>query len=461
MQFSDKDPIIAVATAPGRGAVGIVRLSFGGALAPVVLGTLFPGRRIEARRAHLLPVTDAEGALLDEAVVLYFDAPRSYTGEAVLEIQAHGGPMVLRLILRAALRKLSGIGLRIAEPGEFTKRAFLNGRLDLAQAEAVGGLIDAVSERSAQAAARSLTGEFSRAVRGAGALLDEARALTEAELDFPEEELDGLREEEILSRMKGARERIEALLATARRGAVLAEGLTVALVGAPNVGKSSLLNSLAGEEIAIVTEIAGTTRDRIEYWTAFDGVPLRIVDTAGLRETEDVVERKGIERSMRAVSEADVILALTDASGRIADDEAALGRVREAVRPDAPLLVVANKADMAGEARLAALRAAGAAVISAKTGAGLDELKARVLELTDMAGDTEGLFLARERHLECLRNAALHLGRAEEIAAAGFAMMELLAEELRLAGRALGEILGETDAEGLLDIIFSRFCIGK
>lgn len=461
MQFSDKDPIIAVATAPGRGAVGIVRLSFGGALAPVVLGTLFPGRRIEARRAHLLPVADAEGALLDEAVVLYFDAPRSYTGEAVLEIQAHGGPMVLRLILRAALRKLSGIGLRIAEPGEFTKRAFLNGRLDLAQAEAVGGLIDAVSERSAQAAARSLTGEFSRAVRGAGALLDEARALTEAELDFPEEELDGLREEEILSRMKGARERIEALLATARRGAVLAEGLTVALVGAPNVGKSSLLNALAGEEIAIVTEIAGTTRDRIEYWTAFDGVPLRIVDTAGLRETEDVVERKGIERSMRAVSEADVILALTDASGRIADDEAALGRVREAVRPDAPLLVVANKADMAGEARLAALRAAGAAVISAKTGAGLDELKARVLELTDMAGDTEGLFLARERHLECLRNAALHLGRAEEIAAAGFAMMELLAEELRLAGRALGEILGETDAEGLLDIIFSRFCIGK
>lgn len=411
MQFSDKDPIIAVATAPGRGAVGIVRLSFGGALAPVVLGTLFPGRRIEARRAHLLPVTDADGALLDEAVVLYFDAPRSYTGEAVLEIQAHGGPMVLRLILRAALRKLSGIGLRIAEPGEFTKRAFLNGRLDLAQAEAVGGLIDAVSERSAQAAARSLTGEFSRAVRAAGTLLDEARALTEAELDFPEEELDGLREEEILSRMKGARERIEALLTTARRGAVLAEGLTVALVGAPNVGKSSLLNALAGEEIAIVTEIAGTTRDRIEHWTAFDGVPLRIVDTAGLRETEDVVERKGIERSMRAVAEADVILALTDASGRIADDEAALERVRAAVRLDAPLLVVANKADMAGEARLAALRAAGAAVISAKTGAGLDDLKARVLELTDMAGGTEGLFLARERHLECLRNAALHLGR--------------------------------------------------
>lgn len=461
MQFSDKDPIIAVATAPGRGAVGIVRLSFGGALAPVVLGTLFPGRRIEARRAHLLPVTDADGALLDEAVVLYFDAPRSYTGEAVLEIQAHGGPMVLRLILRAALRKLSGIGLRIAEPGEFTKRAFLNGRLDLAQAEAVGGLIDAVSERSAQAAARSLTGEFSHAVRAAGTLLDEARALTEAELDFPEEELDGLREEEILSRMKGARERIEALLATARRGAVLAEGLTVALVGAPNVGKSSLLNALAGEEIAIVTEIAGTTRDRIEHWTAFDGVPLRIVDTAGLRETEDVVERKGIERSMRAVAEADVILALTDASGRIADDGEALERVRAAVRTAAPLLVVANKADMAGEARLAALRAAGAAVISAKTGAGLDELKARVLELSDMAGGTEGLFLARERHLECLRNAALHLGRAEEIAAAGFAMMELLAEELRLAGRALGEILGETDAEGLLDIIFSRFCIGK
>ena len=461
MQLNDKTPIVAIATAAGRGAIGVVRLSVPAHHAEVVLSTLFPGVLLEPRHAHLLDVTDVKGALLDRAIVLYFPAPASYTGETVLEIQAHGGPMLLRLILRSVLEKLAFIGIRIAEPGEFTKRAFLNGRIDLAQAEAVSGLIDAVSEASAQAAARSLSGDFSRRIHAVGSLLDEARALTEAQLDFPEEELDDLMADEIIQRMATAASRIDELLKTARKGAVLAEGLTVALVGAPNVGKSSLLNALAGEEVAIVTDIAGTTRDRIEHWTAFNGVPLRIVDTAGLRDTTDVVESKGIERSLQALKEADIVLALSDASGCVADDGDALKRVEETVRCGTPVLHIANKCDLASESALNELHTKGAIAISAKTGEGLEELKMRVLDLSDMAGGTEEVFLAHERHLECLRNAGIHIRKALEIAGSGFGMMELLAEELRLAGRSLGEILGETDAEGLLDIIFSRFCIGK
>ena len=461
MQLNDKTPIVAIATAAGRGAIGVVRLSVPAHHAEVVLSTLFPGVLLEPRHAHLLDVTDVKGALLDRAIVLYFPAPASYTGETVLEIQAHGGPMLLRLILRSVLEKLAFIGIRIAEPGEFTKRAFLNGRIDLAQAEAVSGLIDAVSEASAQAAARSLSGDFSRRIHAVGSLLDEARALTEAQLDFPEEELDDLMADEIIQRMATAASRIDELLKTARKGAVLAEGLTVALVGAPNVGKSSLLNALAGEEVAIVTDIAGTTRDRIEHWTAFNGVPLRIVDTAGLRDTTDVVESKGIELSLQALKEADIVLALSDASGCVADDGDALKRVEETVRCGTPVLHIANKCDLASESALNELHTKGAIAISAKTGEGLEELKMRVLDLSDMAGGTEEVFLAHERHLECLRNAGIHIRKALEIAGSGFGMMELLAEELRLAGRSLGEILGETDAEGLLDIIFSRFCIGK
>ena len=461
MQMNDKTPIIAISTAAGRGAVGIVRLSFPAESAQAIIAALFPGRTLEPRHAHLLDVTDAEGRLLDRSITLLFPAPRSYTGETVLEIQAHGGPMVLKLILRAALAKLAFCGLRIAEPGEFTKRAYLNGRIDLAQAEAVSGMIDAMSEASARAAARSLSGDFSRRVATIGSALDEARALTEAELDFPEEELDDLRSGEIVSRMERAADGIDALMRTARRGVVLSEGVTVALVGSPNVGKSSLLNAFAGEEVAIVTDIAGTTRDRIEHWTAFDGVPVRIVDTAGLRETDDVVERKGIERTLRAVADADVVLVLTDASGDVGDDEDALTQVRAVARPDVPLIRVANKADKADEAARAAFARRGFVVLSARTGEGLGELRSRVLDAVDMTGGAEELFLARERHLKCLEEAGIHLRRALGIAHDGFGMMELLAEELRLSGRALGKILGETDAEGLLDIIFSRFCIGK
>ena len=294
-----------------------------------------------------------------------------------------------------------------------------------------------------------------------GGLLDEARALSEASLDFPEEDLEELKEAQIFSRVREADEKIARLLASARRGVVLADGIAVALVGAPNVGKSSLLNAFAGEEVAIVTDIAGTTRDKVEHWTAFDGVPLRIVDTAGVRETDDIVEQKGIERTLKAISEADIVLHLVDASGRIPDDEALLERVRGCARPGTPLLIVANKVDCAPEERLKVYQNENAVLISAKTGHGLADLKARVLEYADMTGGTEGVFLARERHLACLRQAAGHLAAALEMSTSPFCMMELFAEELRLAGRALGELLGETDAEDLLGIIFSRFCIGK
>ena len=438
MLFNDKTPIIAIATAPGRGGIGVIRLSFEADLADPILAALFPQRSIESRRVQLLPFLDENNALLDHAVVLYFSAPASYTGESVLEIQAHGGPVLLKLILRAALTKLAFCGLRIAEPGEFTKRAFLNGRMDLTQAEAVSGLIDAASEAAAHAAARSLSGDFSREVHAAGDLLDEARALSEASLDFPEEDLEDLKEKQIFTRAREAQIKLEGLLANARRGA------------------------LAGDEVAIVTEIAGTTRDRIEHWTAFDGIPLRIVDTAGMRETNDIVEQKGIERTLKAISEADIVLHLVDASGRIPDDEALLTRVREYARPGTPLLIVANKIDsISSERRNEYCDDASIVPISAKTHEGLEALKARVLEYVDMAGGTEGVFLARERHLECLRMASAHLSTALEMSTSPFCMMEIFAEELRLAGRALGELLGETDAEDLLGIIFSRFCIGK
>ena len=447
MLFNDKTPIIAIATAPGRGGIGVIRLSFEADLADPILAALFPQRSIEPRRVQLLPFLDENNALLDHAVVLYFSAPASYTGESVLEIQAHGGPVLLKLILRAALTKLAFCGLRIAEPGEFTKRAFLNGRMDLTQAEAVSGLIDAASEAAAHAAARSLSGDFSREVHAAGDLLDD---------------LEDLKEKQIFTRAREAQIKLGGLLANARRGVVLADGITVALVGAPNVGKSSLLNALAGDEVAIVTEIAGTTRDRIEHWTAFDGIPLRIVDTAGMRETNDIVEQKGIERTLKAISEADIVLHLVDASGRIPDDEALLTRVREYARPGTPLLIVANKIDSISlERRNEYCDDASIVPISAKTHEGLEALKARVLEYVDMTGGTEGVFLARERHLECLRMASAHLSKALEMSTSPFCMMEIFAEELRLAGRALGELLGETDAEDLLGIIFSRFCIGK
>lgn len=460
MISSDKDPIAAVATAAGRGGVGIVRLSMPAALERAVLDRLFPGRTIEPRRATLLPFTDADGGLLDHAIVLRFPAPASYTGETVLEIQVHGGPVLMKLVLGTVFERCRNLGFRLAEPGEFTKRAFLNGRMDLAQAEAVADLIDAVSETAARAAARSLSGDFSKLVSDAGSGLDELRAYIEAALDFPEEEEDFLAQGRIAERILKVRADLELLLANASQGKVLRDGLTVALVGSPNVGKSSLLNALAGEEVAIVTDVAGTTRDRIEHWIAIDGVPLRIVDTAGVRETDDIVERKGIERALEAVSCADIVLHLVDASGEVGDSSEVLERVMQHTGRGAHLLTVVNKIDKATSDGSSDIDG-DIARVSARTGEGLSELRSRLLELAGMTSSSDGLFIARERHLEALRAALAHVKAAEAMIAAGSCMGDLLAEELRLAGRELGGILGETTPDDLLGMIFSKFCIGK
>lgn len=458
---SSKDPIVAVSTAAGRGGIGIVRLSFAESLAPAFFKRLFDRHEIKPRYAQLLPFRDTAGELLDRCIVLYFQAPASYTGESVVEIQAHGGPVLMRLILRGCLEKCRDLGLRLAEAGEFTKRAFLNGRMDLAQAEAVSDLIDAVSESAAHAATRSLSGEFSQRIEHLEGRLNELRAYIEAILDFPEEEIDHLADGRIFERIKECMDELDEIFSRARQGKVLKEGVVVALVGSPNVGKSSLLNALAGDDVAIVTEIAGTTRDRIEHWVSIEGVPIKMIDTAGLRETDDVVEAKGIERTLRAISEADVVLHLIDASGEITDDEKVLKTVKNVVKTAVPVLTVANKIDKRSvRQKLPNEDAPGVNYVSVLTGAGLDALKKSLLAVVNMQNSTDGLFMARERHLACLTEARAHLAQAEEMQGE-FCMIELLAEELRLSSKALGEILGETTADDILGLIFSKFCIGK
>ncbi len=456
MILGDKDPIVAVATAAGHGGIGILRLSFPGAMDGEFICALFGDEKtLTPRHAHLMPVRGMDGAVLDRGIILYFPAPHSYTGETVIEIQAHGGPVLMNMLMKAVLAKCEHLGLRLAEPGEFTKRAFLNGRMDLAQAEAVADLIDAASESAVEAATRSLSGEFSKKIRSLADETNELRAFVEATLDFPEEEIDNLSAGRILERACGVRAALEDVLQNACHGSVLREGVTVAIVGSPNVGKSSLLNALAQEEIAIVTDIPGTTRDRIEHWVTIGGVPVRMVDTAGIRKTTDVVESKGIERTLSEIRKADVVLHLTDASGGVPDDDAVLARVLAEVRPGVPLVHVCNKTDLVSG------KDDGMTIcISAKTGEGLAVLKKRLLTEVGMAGSTDGLFMARERHLHCLRTALHHMDAALLIGT-DISMIELLAEELRLAGQALGEILGETTADDILGLIFSKFCIGK
>jgi tRNA modification GTPase len=460
---SDKDPIVAIATAPGRGGIGIVRLS-GADLAPVIDAVLGArARALAPRRATLARFLDASGAAIDEGIALLFPAPHSYTGETVLELHAHGGPVVLRLLVARCLEAGRAIGLRLAEPGEFTRRAFLNERMDLAQAEAVADLIDASTAAAARSAARSLAGAFSREVHALADALVELRTLVEATLDFPEEEIDFLEASDARGRLQALRMQLAQLLLRARQGAVLREGLAVVLIGQPNVGKSSLLNALAGEELAIVTPVAGTTRDRIAQQVEVDGIPLNVIDTAGLRETSDPVERIGIERTWAAVDRADVVLHLIDAAARNPDaaaaDAAIEARVRERA-PRAPVLTVYNKVDLTDQPA----RAAGDSIwLSALTGAGLDALRARLLAIAgwESAASGEHAFLARTRHLEALRAAQEHLDAAARCAEQGNRQLELLAEELRLAGNRLAEITGEFTADDLLGRIFSRFCIGK
>ncbi len=458
---SEHDPIVAVATAPGRGGIGVVRLS-GRDLTPVIDAVLGANaRRLRPRRALYSPFLDMQGATIDAGIALLYPAPRSYTGETVLELQGHGGMVVLGLLVARCLEAGRKIGLRIAEPGEFTRRAFLNDRLDLAQAEAVADLIDASTEAAARGAARSLAGAFSQATQRLVEQLIELRALVEATLDFPDEEIDFLQAADARGKLAAIQTQLADVVQRSRQGALLREGLNVVLVGSPNVGKSSLLNALAGAEVAIVTAIPGTTRDRIEQKIQVGGIPLNVIDTAGLRSSQDQLERIGIERTLAEVAGADVVLHVVDATVRAeCADDYALSRVRARLGAGTPVLTVINKIDLVDEpARVLADRV----WLSAKTGAGIDGLRASLLRTAGWGSEATGesVFLARERHLEALRAAAAHLESAAARAEQGDRQLELFAEELRLAAQQLSRIAGEFTADDLLGRIFSRFCIGK
>jgi tRNA modification GTPase len=458
------DTIVAIATPAGRGGVGVVRAS--GANVPAIMQAIVR-RELLPRAATLVTFRGAGGEALDQGLALYFPAPNSYTGEPVLELHGHGGPAVLQLLVARCIE----LGARRAQPGEFTQRAFLNGKLDLAQAESVADLIDAATTTAARAAARSLSGEFSREVRDLVDALVDLRMYTEATLDFPEEDLDFLRAADARGRLEAIEERVAGVLARATQGALLREGLSVVLVGRPNVGKSSLLNQLAGDAVAIVTPIAGTTRDALHAQIEIHGIPLTIVDTAGLRPTQDPIETLGIARTRSAVAHADLVLVLIDAgdAGDVTDaDRAILAELQSGLAR----LVVHNKIDLAGQAPKVEIRTPAAALrtdaatlhhvfLSAKTGAGIDLLKQEILRAAGAHEDMEGTFLARARHIDALRAAVLHLASAAKQLGAAKPALELFAEELRAAQSSLAAITGEFSSDDLLGAIFSRFCIGK
>ena len=457
------ETIAAISTPPGRGGVGVIRVS-GPGVPAVIAGVL--KERLEPRVATRATFRDSDGEAIDQGLALHFPAPRSYTGEHVLELHGHGGPAVLRLLLI----RCTELGARLARPGEFTQRAFLNGKLDLAQAESVADLIDAATTTAARAAARSLSGVFSAEIRALVDALIELRMFVEATLDFPEEDVEFLRAADVRGRIEAIAARISDVLARAKQGALLREGLAVVLVGRPNVGKSSLLNRLAGEDLAIVTPIAGTTRDAVQSPIEIQGIPLTIIDTAGLRPTDDPIETLGIDRTWAAVARADLALVLIDASAG-ADNADADAAILAQLPATLPRLVVHNKIDLVMiaatvESRPAEPRADEAGTqrhvfLSAKTGAGVDLLKCEILALADVHEDMEDTFLARERHLDALRAAAAHLDSALTHFTAGKPPLELIAEDLRVAHTALSAITGEFTSDDLLGVIFSRFCIGK
>jgi len=442
------DTIAAVATAQGRGGVGVVRISGRNvrALANGILGSL-----PKPRHATYGNFLDDRGDVLDQGIALYFSAPHSYTGEDVLELQGHGGPAVLQLLLQRCL----DLGARLAQPGEFTRRAFLNNKLDLAQAESVADLIDANTAEAAKSAMRSLRGDFSAAIHGLLTDLIHLRMMVEAMLDFPEEEVDMMdlgRRDVLLSRIQL---KLQITLDSAKQGSLLREGAHVVIAGQPNVGKSSLLNLLSGEELALVSDTPGTTRDVIRQVIQVRGVPLHIMDTAGLRQSQDEVENMGIARTHQTLSRADLILLLLDASqGMTAGDEAILA----ALPAEIPRLLVYNKTDLlAGKATANAEMHEPTVFVSAKTGEGLEDLHSRLLDAVGWRDQESGAFMARERHLRALQLAQVHLSQAQTV----LATAELFAEEVRLTQNPLNEITGEFTPDDLLGEIFSRFCIGK
>ena len=463
------EPIAAIATAAGRGAVGIVRVSGHGLKAFV---QRWFGRDLRAREATFLSFKDRAGEPIDQGLALYFAAPHSFTGEDVLELQAHGGPIVLQLLLARCLELAAEVdgpsgrpclpGLRLAQPGEFSQRAFLNGKLDLAQAEAIADLIDASTEAAARSASQSLVGVFSRAVEAQRAALVRLRMLVEATLDFPEEEIDFLQRADACGQLAALQSGVQEVLLRARQGALLHDGITVVLAGQPNAGKSSLLNALAGAELAIVTPIAGTTRDRIKQTLQIEGVPVHVVDTAGLRESQDAVEKIGIARAWESIAAADAVLFLhdlerCDAPEYIAQEQELARLIAEKCSKNVALIEVWNKADLvASQPERAGI------VLSAKTGAGVELLRQRLLQAAGwQAPAGSGTFMARARHVQALQRVQQHLACAQAHLAAQSQALDLLAEELRLAQNELGEITGAFSSDDLLGVIFSQFCIGK
>jgi len=450
-----KSPIIAVATAPGRAGVGVVRIS--GQNLSRFANTLFQ-KKLSPRQASLLTLCDEQGQAIDQLIAIYFVGPASFTGEDVLELQCHGGPQLLELVVKRCLELGKNEGLVIAEPGEFSLRAYLNNKIDLTQAEAIADLIDAQSEAAVRGAARSLQGVFSDDINKLIEEITQLRILVESTLDFPEEEIEFLENAQARQRLAAVKEKLQTLRVGAKQGKILRDGIQLVLAGAPNVGKSSLLNRLAGEEIAIVTPIAGTTRDRVKESITIEGVPIHIIDTAGLRETADIVEAKGIERSWDAIRLADLVIFLTDAQSTPQHDDLKAQILKE-LPPKCAVLELINKADLIQDP--AKVRLGDAFLISAKTGEGIDGLKQKILELVGWAGPQEGSILARRRHLDCIERAAEHIERSEQFAANGNNSLELFAEELSLAQKHLGEITGKLLPDDLLGKIFSQFCIGK
>ncbi|MCP5325908.1 MAG: tRNA uridine-5-carboxymethylaminomethyl(34) synthesis GTPase MnmE [Oceanospirillaceae bacterium] len=462
----NSDTIAAVATAPGRGGVGIVRVSGNKALqiAEAVLGF-----EPKVRYAHYCPFKDASGTVLDEGIALYFKAPNSFTGEDIVEFQGHGGPVVLDLLLKEIVAQ----GCRLARPGEFSERAFLNDKMDLTQAEAIADLIDSASEQAARCALRSLQGEFSRRVHSLLDQLIQLRMYVEASIDFPEEEIDFLSDGKVAAMLNAVDNELKGVLREANQGALLREGMNVVIAGRPNAGKSSLLNALAGHERAIVTDIAGTTRDVLKEHIHIDGMPLHIIDTAGLRDAPDEVERIGIQRAWDEISKADRVLLMIDSSKTAQEetdpekllhalyDERGLKQQATDLLNSGRVTVIRNKADLSTETIGLDKRAGFPTVtLSAKHNAGVDVLREHLKQIMGFDAASEGGFLARRRHIDALNRAqeALDNGRLQ---LEGMGAGELLAEDLRMAQKSLGEITGEFSADDLLGEIFGSFCIGK
>lgn len=442
------DTIAAIATAPGSGGIGVVRVS-GPASAAIAKGIL--GDCPPPRHAAYLGFKEADGSLIDRGIAIYYQNPNSYTGEDVLELQAHGGPALMQLLLQRCL----ALGARQAQPGEFTRRAYLNDKLDLAQAEAVADVINASTAEAARSAMRSLSGEFSNRIHTLLERLIDLRMYVEACLDFPEEEIDFITQGHVKEKLEDIHGELLKVFSEARQGNLLREGIQVVLIGQPNVGKSSLINQLAGEEVAIVTPIAGTTRDTIKSAIQINGVPLHVIDTAGLRETEDEVEKFGIARTWRALENANIALLLIDAAHGITEKEKSILKRLPAFLPK---IHVHNKIDLSQEQPK--LQEADGEVhihLSAKTGTGVDLLRKELLRQAGYQSTSEGVFMARTRHLEALKQVNQHLEHASQM----LGQSELLAEELRLAQEALNSITGEFTPDDLLGEIFSRFCIGK